>query len=373
MNDNLLTRDELGFEEWSVTPDPETLVPDSIARERERNLFRSNLATDPDAVIVSHTDADGLTSVALLSRLAEDSDHCFQTVGYQNAYRFEHVLDDLQDPPDEFTKRGTALLVADFVPDSADCVDQLSQLIDAGMFVRWFDHHQWGDDLRTAIEDIGVDLTVDTDECAASLIFREVEYDWLHRTHELVTVTKDRDLWINEDPRSPKLNTFARIAGPSEYVNTVLSHGVDFPEEIEDRITERQELDAKLEQAAVDRADSHSMGDGFDVAVTYTAGGNTSNIGNELVENHDPLFDLAVVCTPSSVSFYAHSEASTFDHCHEVAGELGGGGHPTAAGAGVPVYYFRDLAAYWTSCAQGTRAETRILNAVAEVLRGEGT
>ena len=373
MNDNLLERDELGFEEWSVTPDPETLVPDSIARERDRDRFRSNLATNPDAVIVSHTDADGLTSATLLSEAVSTDETMIQTVGYQDAYRFEHLLEDLLDAPEAFETHGTTLLVSDFKPDSEDCAGPLSDLINLGIQVEWYDHHQWGEETQNALEDIGVVLTIDTDECAASLIARESDHEWSAQTRELVAVTKDRDLWINDDPRSPKLNTFARIADPSEYVNTVLAHGVDFPDRIEERIEERQELDAKLEQAAVDRADSHSMGDGFDVAVTYTAGGNTSNIGNELVENHDPLFDLAVVCTPSSVSFYAHSEAGTFDHCHEVAGELGGGGHPTAAGAGVPVYYFRDLAAYWTSCAQGTRAETRILNAVAEVLRGEGT
>ena len=85
MNENLLTRDELGFKEWSVTPDPETLVPDSIARERDRDRFRSNLATNPDAVIVSHTDADGLTSATLLSEAVSTDETMIQTVGYQDA------------------------------------------------------------------------------------------------------------------------------------------------------------------------------------------------------------------------------------------------------------------------------------------------
>jgi oligoribonuclease NrnB/cAMP/cGMP phosphodiesterase (DHH superfamily) len=367
MNDQLLARDELGFEEWSVTPDPEALVPDSIARERERASFRAQLGANPGTVVISHTDADGLSSAALLSATGR-RDPVVQTVGYQDAYRFEHVLEDLTDDTLAFDPDGAILSIADFSPDGPACADALGELVAAGCHVEWFDHHQWDEVVRAEVIQAGVDLHVDTDECAASLIARETDDDWSEQTQELVAVTKDRDLWINDDPRSPKLNTFARIADPNEYVQTVLEHGVGFPDEVERRIEERTQQDERLEQAAVERAESHQVGEEFYAAVTYTAGGNTSNIGNELVEDHDPLFDIAVVCTPSSVSFYAHSEDGTFDHCHEVAAKLGGGGHPTAAGAGVPAENFRELAQYWGYAGQDVFVETRLLSAVAEVV-----
>lgn len=371
MDDKLLNRDEVGFDEWTVTPEPSDLVPDSIARQRDRESFREQLAGGLDTVVVSHTDADGLTSAALLSAIAPTDETAIQTVGYQAPYRFEHVLEDLIHGPDGFDPSGTRLLVADFVPNDTGQVESLGVLTDRGCHIEWYDHHQWSDDLRTAVENAGVDLFVNTDECAASLIYRywnahdDGPFD--DTIEDLVAVTKDIDLWIRDDPRSPRLNTFASVVNsPERYIETVLEHGVDFPETVEEQIDERMERDEELETAAVRRAESHRIGN-FDIAITYTRGGRTSNIGNELVENHDPLYDLAVVCTPESVSFYSHSENGTFEHCHDVAGELGGGGHPTAAGCGVPADTFRELAAYWAQACIGSRVETKILNVIGSV------
>jgi oligoribonuclease NrnB/cAMP/cGMP phosphodiesterase (DHH superfamily) len=369
MNDELLTRDELGLVEWSVTPDPEALVPDSIARGRERKAFRAKLVDNPDGVIISHTDADGLSSAALLKHNAY-TPRVIQTVGYQDAYRFEHVLEDMLDDDTGFGPDGALLQISDFTPDDdAECVAALSALDDAGCTIEWYDHHQWDEATAQAVIDAGVELTIDTDECAASLIHRVVGGSWPGHIDDLVDVTKDRDLWINDDPRSERLSVFSRVFDVEEYVETVLDYGAELPGDVQSRIDDRLERDEQLEDLAVNRAESHDIA-GLHVAVTYTAGGNTSNIGNELVENHDPLFGLAVVCTPSSVSFYSHSESGTFDHCHEVAAELGGGGHPTAAGCGVPADNFRELAHWWSMMGMDGHVVTEILNAAAAVVEG---
>lgn len=142
MKDELLSLDELGFEEWSLTPNPETLVPDSMARERERESFRSKIADDPAAVVVSHTDADGLTSAALLSMSVPYDDVVIQTVGYQDPHRFEHVLQDLTDYEAGFDPRGSELLISDFNSDSESCTDYLTDLAEGACDICWYDH-QW--------------------------------------------------------------------------------------------------------------------------------------------------------------------------------------------------------------------------------------
>ena len=91
ISDELLSRDSLEHDEWTITPKPEHLVPDSIAREREREQFRMRLDAPPvDGVVISHTDADGLSSAALLTNYLERTlntiDVAVKTIDYNGAY-----------------------------------------------------------------------------------------------------------------------------------------------------------------------------------------------------------------------------------------------------------------------------------------------
>lgn len=365
VDDSLLDRDTLGFAEWSVTPSASDLTPNSVELERETERVRSRLRRGASEVIISHTDADGYTSAALL---LEQSirESVIITVEYQSGYQLKHALNDIASVG---SKRVEKVYIADLNPDDDSCAKQLQTLTDAGIEVEWFDHHQWGGKAPQYGE--VCDLTIDTNECAASLIEREIDYAWGEQFHELVEVTKDRDLWINDDPRSERLSVLSRVTSADGYINTVIENGVDFPDLVDEKIDERIERDKQLEEKAVLRAESHSLGPDFTAAFTYTSGGNTSNIGNELVEDHDPLYDLAIVCTPTSVSYYSHSESGNFDHCHEIAGKLGGGGHPTAAGSGVPADDFRELAHWWSMMGQDGHVKTVILNAAADVVQSE--
>lgn len=346
-SDDLFDRDKLGFEEWSQTPKPEHLVPDAIEREQQREFFQSRLQDEPSSVIITHTDADGLSSAALV---AHSTDHHTQTetlvqpIDYHGAYRFEHVVEDL---------RTTTLLneidlyVCDFALDEP--VDGLRNLGVRVNTAQWFDHHQWDDDTAAAVRDAGFDLVVDEDECTASLLVSELG-PFNARHEELAHVTKDIDLWIRDDPRSAKLNTFASMVdGPWEYIATVLKCGPSLPDDILNRIEQRTAEDVKLEQAAVGRAKTIFV-NGIKVGVTYSRGGRSSNIGNGLVEEVPEDYDIAVVMkSHGGIGIYSHSDRTGFARCHEVARELGGGGHPTAAGCDAPVETFRELAEYWTT------------------------
>lgn len=168
-------------------------------------------------------------------------------------------------------------------------------------------------------------------------------------------MTKDIDLWIRDDPRSERLNVFATIADHEEYISTVLKHGVDWPDDVEQRIDDRLERDRELEEAAIENRSAYNVG-GYSVAVTYVRGGRSSQIGNDLVEERD--HDIAVICKPhGGIGIYSHSDRETFARCHEIADQLGGGGHPTAAGCEVPIETFRELADYWKTCGASVRQD----------------
>jgi oligoribonuclease NrnB/cAMP/cGMP phosphodiesterase (DHH superfamily) len=369
VTNELLNRDELSFDEWAVTPAPEHLVPDAIEHERESEWFHEQLRIGNSEsyyrpVILTHTDADGLSAAALLvAHLGGIGEASVRPVSYHGAYQFEDALSDLLDTG----FNDTPIYITDFSPDAAAVPDDLETLIhERECPVYWIDHHEWPYGTLAAHREAGINASVDTTECATSLIHR-LFYDenggWPDRITELAAVTKDIDLWIRDDPRSPRLNTFASIVDdPFDYINNVLEHGVKHPPDVEQQIDERIARDEELEAFAVENATKYATADDpWTVAITYSKGGRSSEIGNELCENPEHDVDIAIVLkTHGGAGVYSHSDGQgddpdpgVFSRCHEIASEFGGGGHPTAAGFSVPVENFRDLAEYWAS-ASGT-------------------
>jgi oligoribonuclease NrnB/cAMP/cGMP phosphodiesterase (DHH superfamily) len=373
ISDELLSRDSLEHDEWTITPKPEHLVPDSIERERTRESFRSDLGDDPSTVVLTHIDADGYSSAALVADY-RGPDTIVLPMSYHDAYGLRDALGDLAG---EITA-DTTVYIVDLAANDRHIEAHLLPLEQAGVDVVWYDHHQWDEDARDAVERAGVTLVVDEDECAASLLARDlgqhydsggIPADFDPYLEDLAECTKDIDLWIRDDPRSERLNVFASLVDdPSEYISAVLDHGADLPTSIQKRIDERLERDRDLEQAALENRTSYRVGR-YDVAITYVRGGRSSQIGNDLVEEMD--HDIAIIQKPhGGVGVYSHSDRETFACCHEVANQLGGGGHPTAAGCEVPAETFRDLADYWKTAGASVRDD--LLEAVMAVVKEDG-
>lgn len=354
IDDDLLKPDS--FEEFAKTPKAEHLVPDSIAREREREQFVSKLEDGPSTVVLTHIDADGYSSAALIADY-RGPDTVVQPLSYHGAYDLRDALDDLAK---EATSETTVYIV-DLAANDHHIEGHLLPLEHAGIDVIWYDHHQWDDDTRDAVERAGVTLVVDEDECAASFLARDlgqhydgggIAADFDAHLEELAAVTKDIDLWIKDDPRSERLNAFSTIANHDEYIDTVLKHGVDWPDSVDSRIDDHLEFQRRLEEVAIEDRSPISTVGGYDVVSTYSRGGRSSTIGNTLVEDLE-VADVAIVMkTHGGIGTYSDSSRDGFVLCHEVADQLGGGGHPTAAGCSVPARTFRELAAYWESCGE---------------------
>lgn len=362
IDNKLLSKDQLDPEEYAVTPDPDHLVPDSIERERRSEAFRAKLRGDPDAIIITHTDADGLSSAALLADYAGDV--AIEAIDYHGAYQFDDVLGDILD----LRVVDTPIYISDFALDGEGAVFDIQLLGQRDCPITWFDHHQWDDELVDRLEDVGVDVIIDDEECATSLIARELG-PYPDHLEDLAECTKDIDLWIRDDPRSERLNVFASLVDePEDYVYTVLEEGTDLPEDVQDRIDERLERDRELEEYAIENRTSTTI-EGLDVAFTYSSGGRSSTIGNELAE--DLGFDIAVVMkTHGGIGIYSHSNRESFARCHAVADHLGGGGHPTAAGCSVPVSTFRELADFWAT--RGASVRLDIFDAIQAIVLLEG-
>jgi oligoribonuclease NrnB/cAMP/cGMP phosphodiesterase (DHH superfamily) len=262
----------------------------------------------------------------------------------------------------EYLDPGADVYVCDLCPDGLDSVEPaLATLTERAASVRWFDHHQWDDDVAEGVRALGVDLVVgDSDEeCTTDVALRSLDYDFPARFSELARVTRDHDLWLNEDERSKDLADYAYWTSPEEYVTVVGTYGADLPDAVTEYIEYRRVEKEELIERAVDRAEFSTVGP-WTVGVTY---GRCSQ--NEVADAlREQGADASVVVKPAGSASLRGSE--TFERCHEVAALVNGGGHPKAAGCKPDIYDdMLDYAHHWTT--EGTTTKRVILAAFERV------
>ncbi|WP_318567285.1 phosphohydrolase [Salinigranum marinum] len=407
MDDGLIDDDGLSLSRKSRLPGKGFFYPDSLDEEYADERTR-DAVEGAEAVVVADADADGLGCVALV-REARDATLDVAPFETELVARVQSgptdTTDRSEDPTDEVVEEtddrsedespvalvaasphslgealervaehldpGADVYVCDLCPDGVDAVEaSLSTLVDRAGGVRWFDHHQWDDDVAAAVRAAGVDLVVgDSDEeCTTDVALRSLDYDFPARFSELAAVTRDHDLWLNEDDRSKDLADYAYWTSPEEYVTVVGAYGADLPDAVTEYIAYRRVEKEKLIERAVDRADIKQVGE-WTVGVTY---GRCSQ--NEVADAlRERGADASVVVKPAGSASLRGSE--TFERCHEVAALVNGGGHPKAAGCKPEIYDdMLDYAHHWTT--EGATTKRVILAAferVADAVDAEST
>jgi oligoribonuclease NrnB/cAMP/cGMP phosphodiesterase (DHH superfamily) len=347
MDDWLIDDDRLSAERKSLLPGTGFFTPDSFEAEREEQEVAETLA-DSDIVVVADPDADGLACVALLRE--HHGDAAFVPAG-------PHELDDAVAHLAEYAEEGVDAYICDLCPDERDDLDGLAALTERADSVSWFDHHQWEPAATERVREAGVELVVgDSDEeCSADVTLRSLPGEFADTFGDLAAVTRDHDLWLREDPRSDDLADYAHWEEPETYVETVREHGADLPVEVEEFLAERRVEKEALIEKAVERAEIREV-DGTVVGVTY---GRCSQ--NEVAEAlREQGAEASVIVKPAGSASIRGTNA--FERCHEVAGQVNGGGHPKAAGCKPDIYdNMLDYAHHWTT--QGAVAKQAILDA----------
>jgi oligoribonuclease NrnB/cAMP/cGMP phosphodiesterase (DHH superfamily) len=403
MDDDLIDEAGVPRSRYTRLPGKGFFYPDSLDEERGERLAREAIEGS-EAVVIADGDADGLACAAMIretydatldvadfeasiaARLGAD-----EAEGDDAPERDPEAEADADDPTDDAHARSPVGLVAagpysldtalervlayadddvdlfvcDLCPDEYEWVaEPLEALVETTASVRWFDHHQWDDETAAAVRDLGVDLVIgDSDEeCTADVTLRSLDHAFDDRWAELAAVTRDHDLWIKEDPRSDDLADYSYWAGSEEYATVVGAYGADLPETVEEFVADRRvEKEARID-AAVDRAVTHEVGE-WSVAVTY---GRCSQ--NEVAETlRGEGADAAVIVKPAGSASIRGSE--DFQHAHEVAGKVNGGGHPQAAGCKPDIYDdMLDYAQHWTTEGQACK---RVILAAFEAVAEE--
>jgi len=386
MDDDLIDSDTLSLSRKSRLPGAGFFYPDSLDEEYADRRAREAIE-GAEAVVVADGDADGLGCVALLRdvydaaldvapfeaslaartdpTLADDEDDEDDADGEDSPVGLvtasPHSLDDALERVAEYADPGVDVFVCDLCPDDESVLEAVEAVIDRAETVRWFDHHQWDDDVAAAVRGAGVDLVVgeSDEECTADVALRSLDYDFPDHFAALAAVTRDHDLWIKEDPRSDDLADYAHWASAEEYVTVVGRYGPELPEPVVDYLEGRRVEKERLIEAAVDRAEMESVGP-WTVGVTY---GRCSQ--NEVAERlREQGADAAVIVKPAGSASIRGSEG--FERAHEVAGLVNGGGHPRAAGCKPDIYDdMLDYAHHWTT--EGATTKQVILAAFERV------
>jgi oligoribonuclease NrnB/cAMP/cGMP phosphodiesterase (DHH superfamily) len=322
----------------------------------------ATLGTDADEDTDTNTDADADGTTRLEAAVdAERGSSSVALVG-SGPYNLGESLARVA----KYLTPGARVFVCDLCPDDIDEVaDPLAALGEVAGEVRWFDHHQWDDDVAAAVREAGVDLVVgDSDEeCTTDVTLRSLAYDFPERFRDLARVTRDHDLWLKDDERSDDIADYAYWADAEEYVTVVGHYGADLPPAVTSFIeAERVEKRRRIE-LAVDRAELREVGP-WTVATTY---GRCSQ--NEVADQlREAGADAAVIVKPAGSASLRGSEA--FQRCHEVAGHVNGGGHPKAAGCKPAIYDdMLDYAHHWST--QGSAAKRVLLAAFERVAETE--
>ncbi|GAB7008767.1 DHH family phosphoesterase [Halorubrum trueperi] len=408
MDDDLIDEADVPRSRYTRLPGKGFFYPDSLDEERAERRAKEAIEGS-EAVVIADGDADGLACAAMIretydaaldiedfeaaiaARLGDETDAGTENAEAADVEAADVEAEDDADPTEDAHTRSPVGLVAagpysidtslervlayadddvdlfvcDLCPDDFEWIaEPLTALAESTASIRWFDHHQWDESTAAAVRELGVDLVVgeSDEECTADVTLRSLDHDFDDRWAELAAVTRDHDLWLKEDPRSDDLADYSYWAGSEEYATVVGAYGADLPETVLRYVADRRvEKEARID-AAVDRAVTHEIAD-WTVAVTY---GRCSQ--NEVAEAlREAGADAAVIVKPAGSASIRGSE--DFQHAHEVAGKVNGGGHPQAAGCKPDIYDdMLDYAHHWTTEGQACR---RVILAAFEAVAEE--
>lgn len=322
-----LLPDNLEDEPWSVRtlyPNPEYFQEWSEVQDQKEDEVIETLKGDmPDIFGITHTDADGYGCEVMLREAFPNKDVRVVTASESGPNSLEYVGEYVED----YLDNSVPVFIMDLAPNSGNgrkFIDPFRQFNS----VRVIDHHEWDDKDAEQIEWVA-ETYHNTDKCATQIVHDEFINSPRSEITELADLTADHDLWIKEQREaSDALSDLAHHAEREEFVELAREsgHNVVNYGRGQELVEEAQEIRKEKTEMALNRANHHTI-NGYEVAVTYGQC-NASDVGEKL---YTEVADLACVIYPNGgVSFRSHDDTPV---ARDMAVEMGGGGHPCAAGS----------------------------------------
>ncbi len=180
-------------------------------------------------------------------------------------------------------------------------------------------------------EGLNGEIIFDNDRCGSKIFYERMLEDYpseLSDLKDFVRLTNDRDLWINDDPRSAELSSLHNIYGDERYVHRFTKNAsIEFtePEQVllkfeKERLLKRMHYLLSTIQTDTDK-------DGLEYGVMIGEG-KASEVCNVAIHK----FNLEYVCLVDFNSKRVSIRSNKVFDCAKFSKERGGGGHARAAG-----------------------------------------
>jgi oligoribonuclease NrnB/cAMP/cGMP phosphodiesterase (DHH superfamily) len=198
-------------------------------------------------------------------------------------------------------------------------LEVVARLKSKGWRVEWRDHHVWDERFFEDIKSVIDYLRVDRELCACEIVYTDLlDGDLIAK--EIAAIGRDRDFWINNDPRSEVLSTAITDDKSREEIALKLSRGTFADAQIEAMYA----LQIGRKSEAISKAMQKSVLLGR-TAVT-TSNGYTSDVAARLRDKYHSTTEIILrrngVFSVRTVAPVSNLIAMLFN----------GGGHPHAAG-----------------------------------------
>jgi len=295
-----------------------------------------------DLIIITHVDADGIGSSALVARSigVKKNDLSNINIFYIQPDKIHETLKKIaQKSSRKIISK--SIYITDLAPNKnriTDIRDALEVLIKRGNKVVWLDHHLWEENWVKILSNTGAKIIIDTSTCATGVVRKNLLPDDPFAS-ELENVICSIDLWKFDDPRS---SFFTRLVSYedtdkwrkqitdkiilAEKVDDVIKWGMNYVLEIIDR--ELEEYNYYLARYVIKKI----CGVKFVILVKEDDSFiGTSQLGHYMLSITDS--DVAVIIRSNGSISFRSKEFNVRD----LAVELGGGGHKLASGASIKI------------------------------------
>lgn len=309
----------------TLFPDPDYFSSWSDAQKQKKERIKKRFeGRNPDIVGITHTDADGYGCEVMLREAYPDKDVLVVTAATNGPLQTSFVSEYVSD----YINRDTPVYIMDLSPNDGG----------GEKFIRNFqhqkelvviDHHDWAQEDINQV-DWFADLHLNTDKCATRIAHDVLIDNPRSEITALSKLTEDHDLWIKDDrERSDALSDLAKFVERDIYVDLARKHGdkVINSEEGKKYIKQSEKERREKTMLALNRSTFHEV-NGYKIGIAYGTC-DSSDVGEKIYSDHEA--DLACIMYPNGqLSFRSPDDTS---HALEMARSLGGGGHPSAAGA----------------------------------------
>lgn len=335
----------------TMYPDPEYYNGwDEAIEECEETVKET--VNDAEIIGVTHTDADGYGCEVMLREAYPDKRVRVVTAAEGGPLKVEAVGKFVE----RYAPQSARVFIMDLCPNENNSRNFIKAFSDFQQ-VHVIDHHTWSDVARRTVNTVA-SLHLDEEKCATQITCDLLVSDPSDSLADLADLTADHDLWLKERREdSDALADLAAEADREEYVSLCKQFGSGVVSEsprARTLIDEKQERRERKTQLALNRTTTTEIA-GYSVSISYGSC-DPSHTGEVLYDERG--IDLAVILYPNGkLSLRSHEDTPI---AGPVASELGGGGHPCAAGCSIRRFVRNDIGyhAHWST--KGRAARTHI-------------